>query len=116
MARVPDERLEKLSALYSPKKTTFATVEYVDVAAIGQEALKETAFLTSLRNNDAARYSIAGAKIRSTPGFSSRPRSRSNVRGYLAKSSVGPNCVGFTKMDTTIASQEASAARTSDKR
>src|SRR5438309_1719125 len=32
VARVPDERLEKLSALYSPKKTTFATVEYVDVA------------------------------------------------------------------------------------
>ena len=53
VARVPDERLEKLSALYSPKKTTYATVDYVDVAAIGQEALKETAFLTSLRNVDA---------------------------------------------------------------
>ncbi len=53
VARVPDERLERLSALYSPKKTTFASVEYVDVAAIGQEALKETAFLTSLRNVDA---------------------------------------------------------------
>jgi GTP-binding protein YchF len=53
IARVPDERLDKLSALYSPKKTTFATVEYVDVAAIGQEALKETAFLTSLRQVDA---------------------------------------------------------------
>ena len=53
VARVPDERLDKLAALYSPKKTTFATVDYVDVAAIGQEALKETAFLTSLRNVDA---------------------------------------------------------------
>ncbi len=53
VARVPDERLEKLSALYSPKKTTFASVEYVDVAAIGQEALKETAYLTNLRNVDA---------------------------------------------------------------
>ena len=53
VARVPDERLDKLSALYSPKKTTYANVEYVDVAAIGQEALKETAFLTSLRNVDA---------------------------------------------------------------
>src|SRR5271165_1947407 len=53
VARVPDERLDKLSALYSPKKTTYATVEYVDVAAIGQEALKETAFLTALRNVDA---------------------------------------------------------------
>ena len=53
VARVPDERLEKLSDLYSPKKTTFASVEFVDVAAIGQEALKETAFLTSLRQVDA---------------------------------------------------------------
>jgi ribosome-binding ATPase len=53
VARVPDERLDKLSALYSPKKTTYATVEYADVAAIGQEALKETNFLTSLRNVDA---------------------------------------------------------------
>jgi hypothetical protein len=53
VARVPDERLDKLSALYSPKKTTFAAVEFVDVAAIGQEALKETAFLTSLRQVDA---------------------------------------------------------------
>src|SRR5246127_1691257 len=53
VARVPDQRLDKLSALYSPKKTTYANVEYVDVAAIGQEALKETAFLTSLRNVDA---------------------------------------------------------------
>ncbi|MGO8758414.1 MAG: redox-regulated ATPase YchF [Terracidiphilus sp.] len=53
VARVPDERLEKLSALYSPKKTTFASVEYVDVAAIGQEALKETTYLTNLRNVDA---------------------------------------------------------------
>src|SRR6202453_3436953 len=53
VARGPDERLDKLSDLYSPKKTTYASVEYVDVAAIGQEALKETAFLTSLRNGDA---------------------------------------------------------------
>src|SRR6202021_677449 len=53
VARVPDERLEKLSALYSPKKTAFAAVEFVAVAGIGQEALKETAYLTSLRNVDA---------------------------------------------------------------
>jgi hypothetical protein len=53
VAHVPDERLEKLSALYSPKKTTFATMEFVDVAAIGQEALKETTYLTNLRNVDA---------------------------------------------------------------
>ncbi len=53
VARVPDERLDKLSALYSPRKTTYATVEFVDVAAIGQEALKESAYLTGLRQVDA---------------------------------------------------------------
>src|SRR5277367_6337167 len=53
VAKVPDERLDKLSALYDPKRTMYASVEYADVAAIGQEALKETAFLTSLRNVDA---------------------------------------------------------------
>src|ERR1700744_1603208 len=53
IAKVPDDRLDKLAALYNPKKTIYATVEYADVAAIGQEALKETAFLANLRNVDA---------------------------------------------------------------
>jgi hypothetical protein len=53
VAKVPDERLEKLAALYDPKRTMYASVEYADVAAIGQEALKETAFLSSLRGVDA---------------------------------------------------------------
>ncbi len=67
VARVPDERLDKLSALYSPKKTTYATVEYVDVAAIGQEALKETAFLTSLRNVDALIHVLRAFEDESIP-------------------------------------------------
>ena len=53
MAKVPDERLAKLAELYKPKKTVYTSVEYVDVAAIGEEALKETNFLASLRNVDA---------------------------------------------------------------
>jgi len=53
VARVPDERLDKLAALYKPRKTIHATVEYADVAAIGQEALKDTAYATALRNVDA---------------------------------------------------------------
>ena len=52
VARVPDERLDRLSALYHPKKTTHATVDYVDVAAIGQEALKEQAYSDRLREVD----------------------------------------------------------------
>jgi ribosome-binding ATPase len=67
VARVPDERLEKLSALYSPKKTTFASVEFADVAAIGQEALKETAFLTSLRQVDALIHVLRAFEEESIP-------------------------------------------------
>ncbi len=67
MARVPDQRLDKLSALYSPKKTTYASVEYVDVAAIGQEALKETAFLTNLRNVDALIHVLRAFEDESIP-------------------------------------------------
>jgi len=53
VAKVPDERLEKLAALYHPKKLTHASVEYVDVGAIGQDALKETAYIGHLRQVDA---------------------------------------------------------------
>ena len=53
VAKVPDERLDKLAALYKPKKLTHASVEYVDVGAVGQEALKETAYLGHLRQVDA---------------------------------------------------------------
>jgi GTP-binding protein YchF len=53
VAKVPDERLDKLAALYNPKKLTHASVEYVDVGAIGQDALKETAYMGHLRGVDA---------------------------------------------------------------
>jgi hypothetical protein len=53
VAKVPDQRLDKLSALYNPKKLVHASVEYADVAAIGQEALKESAYANNLRTVDA---------------------------------------------------------------
>jgi len=53
VAKVPDERLDKLAALYHPKKLTHASVEYVDVGAIGQDALKESAYIGHLRQVDA---------------------------------------------------------------
>jgi len=34
MVKVPDARIERLAAVYNPKKTTYATVEYVDYAGI----------------------------------------------------------------------------------
>src|SRR2546422_7132803 len=58
VARVPDERLDKLAALYNPKKLTHASVEYVDVGAIGQDALKETAYIGHLRTVDALAHVV----------------------------------------------------------
>lgn len=52
IATVPDERLDRFVPIYNPKKVIHATIEYSDVAAIGQEALKESTYLNSLRNVD----------------------------------------------------------------
>jgi GTP-binding protein YchF len=67
VAKVPDERLEKLAALYKPKKTTHATIQYVDVAAIGQEALKEANFLNNLRQVDSLTHVVRAFEDPSIP-------------------------------------------------
>ena len=58
IAEVPDDRLDRLAGLFNPKKLIHARVEYADVAAISQEALKETAFAANLRNVDALAHVI----------------------------------------------------------
>lgn len=58
VAKVPDDRLDKLAALYSPKKLTHTSVEYVDVGAIGQEALKDSAYSAHLRQVDALAHVV----------------------------------------------------------
>src|SRR5215469_2973317 len=55
-AKVPDERLDRLAAQYNPKKLVHALVEYVDLGAVGQEALKETTYLGHLRQVDAVAH------------------------------------------------------------
>lgn len=58
VTKVPDDRLDRLAALYNPKKLVHASVEYADVAALSQEALKETAFAANLRNVDALAHVV----------------------------------------------------------
>jgi ribosome-binding ATPase len=67
VAKVPDDRLDRLAALYDPKKLTHASVEYVDVGAIGQEALKETAYFGHLRNVDALAHVVRAFEDPSIP-------------------------------------------------
>src|SRR5580692_3248419 len=67
VAKVPDDRLDRLAALYSPKKLTHTSVEYVDVGAIGQDALKETAYIGHLRNVDALVHVVRAFEDDSIP-------------------------------------------------
>ncbi|HUI85459.1 MAG TPA: redox-regulated ATPase YchF [Candidatus Binatia bacterium] len=58
VAKVPDDRLDRLAALYNPRKLIHASVEYADVAALSKEALNETAFAANLRNVDALAHVV----------------------------------------------------------
>ncbi len=57
MAKVPDERLDRCSALFSPKSTVHPTIEFVDVAGLKKGASGTTQFTTSflsaVKTNDA---------------------------------------------------------------
>lgn len=55
--KVPDTRLEKLTALFSPKRTVHASIEFVDVVGLkkGESGSTQftTNFLSNVKNNDA---------------------------------------------------------------
>ena len=67
VATVPDDRLDRLAKLFNPRKLIHAQVEFADVAAIGQEALKETAFLSNLRVVDALAHVLRAFEDPSVP-------------------------------------------------
>jgi len=52
IVKVPDQRIDKLSAMFKPMKTTFAEVKYLDLGAsvknIGGEALRELSAMDEL--------------------------------------------------------------------
>jgi len=57
VVKVPDERLDRCSALFSPKSTVHASIEFVDVAGLKKGASGTaqftTGFLSAVKNNDA---------------------------------------------------------------
>src|SRR5215470_9982816 len=91
VAKVPDERLDKLAALYHPKKLTHASVEYVDVGAIGQDALKESAYIGHLRQVDALIHVVRAFDDPSIPhvGAIDPMRDIKNVEFDLMVSDLG---------------------------
>ena len=56
IAKVPEPRLGQLAKLYDPKKITYATVQYVDLAGVQKERMRES--LASLRDVDAIAHVI----------------------------------------------------------
>jgi len=56
VAKVPEPRLRELAKLYDPKKITYATVQYVDLAGVQKERMRES--LASLRDVDAIAHVI----------------------------------------------------------
>src|SRR5256886_11676865 len=91
VAKVPDNRLDRLAAIYNPKKLTHASVEYVDVGAIGQEALKETAYIGHLRSVDALAHVVRAFEDDSIPHVGSIDplRDIKNVEFDLMVSDLG---------------------------
>src|ERR1700740_2456348 len=56
VAKVPEPRLVELAKLYNPRKITYATVQYVDLAGVQKERMRES--LASLRALDALAHVI----------------------------------------------------------
>src|SRR4029077_3280649 len=55
----------------------------------------------------------SGRKRASTPAAANFSESDSTARGYFVKSSLGPNCFGFTKMEATTGAHSCFARCTS---
>src|SRR5258708_36415486 len=53
IARVPDQRLDRLTEIFKPKKRTPATLEYVDVPGVGKGEGSALVDLPALRGVDA---------------------------------------------------------------
>lgn len=58
MARVPDERVAKLSEAFKPKKITYAAIEYVDIGGLQKDREKNSASLVPLREADALAHVV----------------------------------------------------------
>src|SRR5262249_21612031 len=91
VAKVPDERLDNLADLYHPKKLTHATVDYVDLGAIGQDALKESGYIGHLRQVDALSHVVRAFDDPSIPhvGAIDPLRDIKNVEFDLMVSDLG---------------------------
>lgn len=63
VVRVPDKRIERLSEIYNPKKTTYATVEYIDYIGLTKGDIEQNKKVFDLiKDVDAIVHVIRGFK------------------------------------------------------
>jgi hypothetical protein len=58
VARVPEPRLDRLAAMFHPKKTTYAHVDFLDIQGLEKGEAKGSLFLQELRNADAIAHVV----------------------------------------------------------
>ena len=66
VARVPEPRLERLSAMFKPKKTTYAQVDFLDIQGLEKGEAK-TVDLKEMRNVDAIAHVVRAFRDDSIP-------------------------------------------------
>src|SRR4030095_3000633 len=95
---------------------SFATTVVTPLKWPGREApqsgVVSSCTVTSVRKPGGYISSTDGAKTTSTPASRAWLKSPDMSRGYVAKSSCGPNCLGLTKIDITTTSHSRRAACT----
>ena len=92
IVRVPDERLDRLAGLFPSPKVTHASAEFVDVAAISKETLKETAYLVNLRTMDGLAHVVRlfhNEAVAHLPGALDPLRDITNVEVDLILADLG---------------------------
>jgi GTP-binding protein YchF len=89
ISRVPDERLDRLTAMYNPRKRVPATVEFADTAAAGPQALTDVA---PFRNADALLHVVRAFRDPSVPlaeGSLDPPRDAQRMEDELILTDLG---------------------------
>jgi GTP-binding protein YchF len=67
ISRVPDARLEVLSGMFSPRKTTFATVEFTDLVAPARSGAQGLVDVAAYKNADALVHVVRAFRDAAVP-------------------------------------------------
>ncbi len=71
VANVPDERIDYLAGIYKPKKTTYAQIEFIDIAGLepAGNGRNTRGFLDALQNVDALVHVVRAFRSDTVPHF-----------------------------------------------